>query len=345
MSRTPGAPVHEAGTAVLHAVGGVVLVNLASVVMAAVTALAVVRLLSREGHPHAGWFGLAVVLNPYVWIAGTSMVDFLWATGFALAGANAQLSRRWVPAAILYALAAGCRLSTLFVVGAFVLADLLGASKRDRPRLVGLGVATVGLSAVVFVPPFLDMGWGFLDSEVPSSSPLVQLGRFAVKNWFFVGPIALALILVVLPRLVRALPERWRASTVLRMGLLGGIAAQAIFLRFPWKLAHLIPAFLCLLLVLGAARVMSNRTVAVLLAAQLLLGVVNVNLADPDRPDQATGGRFAPEVVEGQWLRDLRCRLDSDREAYRDSERGDVGGRGVGADLFATWQCVVPWSE
>ncbi|QGG96592.1 hypothetical protein [Actinomarinicola tropica] len=345
VSRTPGAPVHEAIVGVLHALGGVVLVNLASVVMAAVTALAVVRLLSREGHPHAGWYGLAVVLNPYVWIAGTSMVDFLWATGFALAGANAQLSRRWVPAAVLYALAAGCRLSTLFVIGAFVLADLLGTAPAERRRLVGLGAVTLALTAVVYLPPFVTMGWDFLDSNVPSSTLLVQVGRFGVKNWFFFGPVVIVLGLVVLPRLLRDLPRLWPSSAVLRMGLLGLVAAELVFLRFPWKLAHLLPAFLCLLLVLGAARLLGGRAIALLLVAQVLLGLVNVNLADPDRPDRATGGRFAPEVIEGQWVRDLRCRLDSDREAYRDPGRGDEGGDGVGADLFATWRCVVPWSE
>lgn len=344
VSRTPGAPVHETIAGMLHALGGVVLVNLASVVMAAVTALAVVRLLSREHHPHARWYGLAVVLNPYVWIAGTSMVDFLWAAGFALAGANAQLSRRWVPAAVLYALAAGCRLSTLFVIGAFVLADLLG-TPGERRRLVALGAGTLGLTALVFLPPALTMGWSFLESDVPSSTPLVQVGRFGVKNWFFFGPVVVVLGAAVLPRLLRRLPGLWRGSVVLRMGVLGFVAAQLVFLRFPWKLAHLIPALLCLLLVFGAGRLLDRRGLAVLLVAQVVLGLVNVNLADPDQPDQATGGRFAPEVIEGQWLRDLRCRLDSDREAYRNPDRGDEGGAGVGADLFETWRCVVPWSE
>ncbi len=345
VSRTPGAPVFEAVTGVLHAVGGSVLVNLASVAMAALAALALVRLLAREEHPYAGWFGLALLLNPYVWIAGTSMVDFVWALALALAAANLQLSRRLAPAAVLYALAAGCRLSTLLLVGAFVVGDLLGGAPGDRRRLLGLGAGILGLTALVFVPPFASLGWGFLESDVPTSSLAVQIGRFGVKNWFFFGPLVIGLVVVLAPRLVRALRDGWSTSAVLRMGALGAVAGQVLFLRFPWKLAHLLPVLVCVLLVLGAARVLTGRTVAFLLVAQLVLGVVNVNLADPDRPDQATGGTFAPEVVQGQLLRDVRCRIDGDREAYRDPDRGDEGGAHVGAALLDTWNCVVPWSE
>lgn len=345
VSRTPGAPVFEAAVGVLHAVGGTPLVNLGSVAMAVVTALAVVRLLAREGRRYAAWYGLAVLVNPYVWIAGTSMVDFMWATGFALAGVNAQRSRRWTLAAVLYALAAGCRLSTLALVAAALVADLIGASRADRRRLVGLGLATALLTAVVFLPPFLSLGWRFLRSDVPSSTLLVQLGRFGVKNWFFFGPVVVVLVAVHLPRLVRLVPREWAGSPTLRLGLLGAVAAQLLFLRFPWKLAHLVPALLCLLLVLGASGVLRGRAVAVLLVGQLLLGVVNVNLAVPDRPDAATGGRVRPALVEGQLIRDVRCRIDGDRTAYRGPGGGDAGGSGVGDALLDTWACAVPWSE
>jgi hypothetical protein len=336
VSRVPGAPVFEAAVGVLHAAGGSLLVNLGSAAMAVVTALALTRLLQREGTPHAEWYGLAVILNPFVWIAGTSMVDFLWATGLALTAANLQLSRRWVPAAVLYALAVGCRLSTLLLVGAFLLGHWW--SERDDRRslaLTGLGVG--GLVGLIFLAPYLQLGSEFLRSDVPTSSFLVQLGRFGVKNVFFFGPIVLALVLWHLPAVVRSTGERWHTSPVLRAGLVGLVATELLFLRFPWKLAHLVPSLLCLLLVLGASRALSGRLVAVLLVAQLVLGVVGVNVARPDRPNEATGGRLAVEILEGAWLRDLRCRLDGDRDAYR--REGEVDA------LLETWACVVPWAD
>jgi hypothetical protein len=336
VSRLPGAPVFEATTAVLHAVGGSLLVNLVSVLAAATTALAVARLIDREGHAHASWYGLAVLLNPFVWVAGTSMVDFLWATALVLVGANLQLSRRFGPAVVLYALAAGCRLSTLVLVAAVLVADLV-ANPPVRRRVVLTGVATAVLTTVVYLPPFLQLGADFLRSEVPVSSLWVQIGRFGAKNTFFFGPITIVLVLWHLPRVLGAVPHRWTTSVVLRVGLIGFVASQVLFLRFPWKLAHLIPSLLCLVLVLAASGVLSRRGVAVLVAAQLVLGAVTLNLAQPDRPNEATGGRIALGVIEGVWIRDLRCRLDGDRDAYR--RAGEVDA------LLDTWSCVIPWSD
>ena len=336
VSRVPGAPVFEAVTGVLHAVGGSLLVNLASVVMAAVTALALTRLLQRESVPHAEWFGLAVLLNPFVWIAGTSMVDFVWATGLALVAANLQLSRRWAPSAVFYALAVGCRLSTLVIVAAFVAADWW-VDRSNRRRLGAMAAGLLVLTTGVYLAPYLQLGMDFLRSDVPVSTVVVQLGRFGAKNAFFFGPVVVVLVARHVPALWRSGVTRWSSSVVLRAGVFGLVGSQLLFLRFPWKLGHLIPSFLFLLLVLGASRVLSRRWMAVLLAAQLVLGVVTVNVARPDAPNEATGGRVSIEVVEGPWIRDLRCRLDGDREAYRLPD--SVG------PLLETWACVVPWAE
>ena len=336
VSRLPGAPVFETAVGVLHAIGGSFLVNLGSLVMTVVTALAVVRLLGREGHRYAEWFGLAVLVNPFVWVAGTSMVDYMWATAFVLAGVNLQLSRRLVPAAVLYALAAGCRLSTLLLVAAVLVADGIG-DPAARRRLAGLAAAVAVLSALIFLPPFLSLGLDFLQSEVPTSTLAVQVGRFAVKNFYFFGPVMVLLVMSAVPRLWRSLPSAWPTSTALRFGVFGLVATQLLFLRFPWKPAHLIPAWLALLLILGATRVLSRNGVVVLLAAQLVLGVVTLNLAQPDQPDEATGGRFAPEILEGPLLRDIRCRIDGDQGVYRQADPE--------AELLETWHCVIPWSE
>ncbi len=335
-SRPPGAPVHEFGTGLLHAIGGSFLANLASVVAAVVTALGVTRLVQREGGTWAGWFGLAVILNPFVWIAGTSMVDFLWATAFVLVGANLQLSRRLPAAAVCYALAAGCRASTLLVVGAFIVADMWG-DPGVRRRLVTLGAAVAVLTVLIYLPPLLQLG-SDISRSAPQTAPwYVQLGRFGAKNIYFFGPVALVLLASVAVRRWRDLLGSLSASTVARAGLIGFVAVELLFLRFPWKLAHLIPAFVCVLVILGAARLLGRRGLAVLIASQLLLSVVALNVAQPDQPDDATGGRVSIELLEGPLLRDVRCRLDADRSAYRAPE-------GVGA-LLDTWACVVPWSE
>lgn len=336
VSRLPGAPVFEAATGILHAVGGTALVNLASVAMAAVAALALFRILDREDIPHASWFALALVLNPFVWVAGTSMVDFMWAVALVLVGANLQLSHRFAPAVVFYVLAAGCRLSTLVLVGSVLVADLWSPPDHRR-RVVLLGVATGLATALVYLPPFFEFGIDFLRSDVPTSALLVQIGRFGAKNTFFFGPIMIGLVLWHLPRMLRLLPDVWTASMTLRIGVIGFVASQVLFLRFPWKLAHLIPSLVCLLLVLAATQVLTRRAVAVLVVAQVVLATVTLNLAQPDQPNEATGGRIELSVIEGILIRDLRCRAEGDREAYR--RPGEVDA------LLATWACVIPWSE
>ena len=336
VSRLPGAPVFEAVVGVLHAVGGSALVNLASLAMAALTAWALVTLLRREGVAHAEWAALVVLVHPVVWIAGTSMVDFLWATGFLLSGAVAR-RRSPVAAGVLYALAAGCRASSLLVAGAFVLADLLDRDPTMRRRGLVAGVVAVALTGVIYLPPLLVYGSTVFDSGVPSSSLPVQIGRFGVKNLFFFGPVAVVTVAVLVPRLLRAIREGWSVSWLVRAGLLTFVVAELVFLRFPWKLAHLIPALLGLVLLLAGARLLSSRVLAVLLVAHLLLAVVNVRWAQPDRANQATGAEVSPTLVEGQLLRDLRCRLDGDRDAYRRADGLD--------ELATTWDCVVPWGN
>jgi hypothetical protein len=335
-SRRPGEPVYEALAGVLHAVGGDILANAATVAMTVAMVLAVVRLLQREGHPYAAWLGVAVLANPFVWIAGTSMIDHVWALGLALLGANAQQSRRWPLAAVLYALAAGCRLPTLILVAAFILADLLRADRADQRRLLLLGGMTAVLTALVFVPAAATQGWSMFDVGVADSTWTVRFGRWAVKNFYFFGPVFVVLVLGLVPRLVRRLPESWRSSTTLRMASIAFVAAELLFLRFPWKLAHLIPAFVTLVLVLGAARVLTRWLVVVLLVSQLVLSVVAVNVAQPDHPGAATGGRVDIEVLHGVLWRDLDCRVDSNHDAYRHEEGSLVA--------LAIWACVVPWT-
>lgn len=336
VSRLPGAPVFEALAGALHAVGGPTLVNLGSLAMAVATVTALVALLRAEGVPHAAWAGVAVLVHPVVWIAGTSMVDFLWATGLLLSGA--VLRRRTpVVAGVLWALAVGCRASTLLLVGALVVADLVDADGGARRAALRSAVVAVVLTMVIYVPPFLEHGTGLIDSGVASSSALVQLGRFGVKNLFFFGPVVVVLVAALLPRLLRAGRERWRTSWLVRAGLLVVVVSEVLFLRFPWKLAHLIPVLLGLLLLLGGARLLSPRILAVLIAAHLLLGIVNVRWAEPDQPNRASGAELAPAVVEGQLVRDVRCRLDGDRDAYRRADGLD--------ELSATWNCATPWGD
>lgn len=345
VSRVPGSPVFETVTGVLHALGGSFLVNFASGVCAVALAVGVAVLIAREiptKAPHAAWVGFGILLNPFVWVAGTSMVDFVWAMAALIWGALAQRRRHW-SAAIYYALAVGVRASSALIVVAFILGDWWAAKGKDRLRLTKIGALTTVLAAVVYLPPFLTLGFDFLHSDVDAASLVSHLGRAAVKSWYFYGPVMVGLVLWVLIRRLPNLKEAWNTIPMFRMSLLGFLAVQMLFVRYPWKLAHLIPALVLLVVMGGLTRGLGRGVIGVFVASQLLLGAVNLNLANPDQPNAATSGRFAPQVLVGPLIKDVQCRLESNRSAYLLAPPDDEGG--VGSDLLEVWACVVPWSK
>ncbi|HEY4376981.1 MAG TPA: hypothetical protein VGM93_07470, partial [Acidimicrobiales bacterium] len=112
-SRPPGALVHETAVGFLDLVGGPLLTNLGSFVLAVVVAVALFRLLRGEGVGTGGLLAVAVVvLNPWFVIAATGTVDYVWALGFILLSALAARSKHPVWAGVLGAMAIACRVGS-----------------------------------------------------------------------------------------------------------------------------------------------------------------------------------------------------------------------------------------
>ena len=313
VSRAPGAFVHEVSTALLDEVGGSLLVNLVSVLFAAVALWAVHDLLRREGSRVAGPAVLVLATNPWFWIAATSLGDFVWALALLLTGAVAARRDHRMVAGLLFALAIGCRLSTVLLVGAWLVAEQLGARDRRvawRATAVTAAIA-LGVGALCFLPPWLsaDRSLDFLDSGSDFAGLRVHLGRWAIKNVAFFGVLAAPVLLVGLPRLRRAWPS-WRTSVPFRFAVLAFVATELLYLRFPFKPLHLIPAAMAVALVVGHFGTGARRWFAVLIAAQLVGGLITTTLAAPDVVDRATGGEVQLGVTAGPLLTDVRCRLD-----------------------------------
>ena len=344
-SRAPGAPVHEAAVGALDAIGGTTLTNLGSLVMAVVLVVSLVVLLRREGVPHAELAAAFVVANPWFQIAATSTVDFVWAMALTTLGAlvlrsaepvarrGERVATRPVLAGALFGLAIGCRMSTIAIVAAALLADLVTDRKR-RGLVVGATVTAAVVAVVLFLPPFFAAGssLAFADNDFATSTPLNHLGRSLAKNFSFFGPYAWIGFAFALPAVIRSF-SRWRTSWPLRFGLIGFGLTQLLFLRFPWKMGHLIPALVCLGVVLAVALAQRPVMFAVLVGLQLLLGIVNVELFQPDSPNDARGATFDVDVRWGPFVIDTQCRRQ-DPDAYIDNDQ---------ARLEAVWNCAKPW--
>lgn len=333
-SRPPGAPVHEAAVGLLEALGGTATANLGSLAMAAVATVALVALLRREGVP-GPWLAAAVlVVNPWFLIAATSTVDFCWALAFALLAANLLRRDQAVAAGVLAALAIGSRAASVLLILALVVAELTDGTDRRRPALTTAAIAAAG-GVLLYVPSFLAAGssLAFAQNEFSTSSPLVQLGRFAVKNLYLVGPFAAVVLVLTVPSLLRVV-RGWRVDWLVRFATLGLVLTQLLFLRFPWKFGHLLPSLACLALLLGRALAGRRALLAAVVVAQAAYAVVNLQLIRPDNPNEATGGELTFEPAWGALVIDTQCRAD-DPDAWEDDTR---------VRLDAVWNCAKPWS-
>ena len=343
VSRVPGAAIHEVSTAFLDDLGGPVLVNLASVLFAGLALWGVQDLLRREGSRISGLAVLVLATNPWFWIAATSLGDFAWALGLLMAGAVACRRDHRVLGGVLFALATGCRLSTVFLAGAWLLAERIGrAESRPSVRSTMItGSITVLLGAVCFVPSWLwaDRTLDFLQSESDFAGFGVHLGRWAIKNVAFFGVLAGAVLLAGLPRLRRVWPA-WHTSVPFRFALLALAVTEVLYFRFPFKLVHLLPAAVAVALVIGFLGTESRRWIGVLIAAQLVGGLITTTLAAPDVEDQATSGQVELGLTAGPLLTDVRCRLDDlDGGPYDDpfADEIDRSGRNAACQL-ETWR-------
>jgi hypothetical protein len=320
-SRPPGVPVYEAIVSVLDPIGGHLLVNLATAAAGAAAVVGLARLVRAWGHANGDLLALAFLASPITVIASTSVGDFIWAIAFAVWAALAHLRDRTRLAGVLFALAVGTRLSSLLIVGAFLVAD--GWDRERRRACVRTALVAVPLGALLYVPSWLayDRSWDFLESAEGWRSFGNNLGRFAYKSYVVTGSLAIVVLLVAVPALVAAL-RRWPVDPMLRFGVLGLAASEALFFVYPWKFPHLLPALLMLLLWLGASRRNQRPYLLVLIAALAFNGIVTFRPLAPDRPAEASSGEWDPAITAGLLVNDIACRLDAMDEPPQPLNRG-----------------------
>ena len=308
-SRTPGVPVFEALTALFDPVGGHLLLNLLTAAAAGATVVGIARLVRLWDHDNGDLVALAVFASPLTIIASTSLADFIWALVFFVWAALAHLRGRTGVAGVLFALSIGCRLSSGFLLAAFLVAD--GWDPANRRRSVRTGLLAAPLGALLFVPSWLayDRTLEFLENQEGYRSFGNNLGRFLYKNYSATGLVLIVTVLLAVPALISALPK-WRSDPMLRFAVLGFVGSEALYFVMPWKLAHLLPALLCLFLWIATSARNTRPYLAVLIAAVAINGVVSLRLLAPDDSDAATTGSWSPAVGLGLLLNDIRCRAD-----------------------------------
>jgi hypothetical protein len=323
-SRTPGVPVFEGVAAVLDPIGGHLLLNLATAAAAAATVVGIARLVRAWGHDNGDLLALAFLASPVTMIASTSVGDFMWALAFFVWGALLHLrsgptptpspQRAWYRspalwAGVMFGLAMGARLSTGFVIAAFLSAD--GWDPANRRRCIRSLLLAIPVTALLYVPSWLsfDRSLAFLETTDSFNGLANNVGRAVYKNYAGAGPVLLAVLLVALPALVVAL-RRWGHDPMLRFGVLAFAITEVLYVQLPLKVAHLLPSLFALLLWLGASRRNQRPYLWVVIGALALNGLVSFRPLAPTNPNDTDTFVWDPALEAGLLVNDIGCRLD-----------------------------------
>jgi hypothetical protein len=357
-SRPPGAPVHEAIAGVGDLLGGPLLANLLTLGAAVALVWALHDLLVREGIGRpARWAVLILAANPWFVVAATSTADYVFALLFVVLAARAMRRGSPVAAGLLAALAMGSRVGSATLLAAVLVAELTGSSdagssdagssdagstdgrpegRRTRGRRVAIAAAVaVPATLVLFVPSILEAGGlSFAQNDFSTSSPLVQLGRALAKDVLLIGLPTLLVALAALPATVAAI-GRWSGSWLVRFSVTGLVLSQLLFVRFPWKMAHLLPTLLALVVLWAVALEDRPRVLATMVALQVLFAVVRIDVIQPDDAGQASGGRIRPGVTWGPVVTDWTCRREH-ADAYLGRQKEEVE---------VAWTCAAPFRD
>ena len=314
LSRPPGNLPYEVVAYVLDAGLGSSGVVLGSLGFATVALVALRGLVESEGLTPTPVIAI-VLASPWWWLASTSLGDYLMAIALVLTGARARTRDSVWLAGVCFGLAIGVRASTVGLVGAWLLADLWGRRRDEVAPLFATGAVTVVVGMLCFVPVWLASGRSldFVTTETQVTNFGTLVGRWGVKNLAFWGPIATGVMLWWLAARARS-ELLWRSSRLVRFAVLGWVWTELVYLRFPWKPLHLLPA-----VVFGAilfAR--SPRRLQWFFGVGLAVNaVVTLTVATPDIPHRATSGELDLELRPGVVITDIDCRLDDgDRGAW-----------------------------
>ena len=114
-------------------------------------------------------------------------------------------------------------------------------------------------------------------------------------------------------RMIESMPDRTRRELenqipLVRFAAPGLVLSQLLFLRFPWKMPHLLPSLLCLAILLAVAFERRPALLYALVATQILYLAMRVDVLEPNDPNNATSGKIAVSVGWGPLIIDQQCR-------------------------------------
>ena len=260
--------------------------------------------------PHRYLLTATMAIQPVYWATSTSTIDFIWALGCFLIGFRLLLNDRYFSAATMLGLAVGIRLSSVLLAGPLLIWQLI-----ERPRDAKLwttAIIATSIGAMLYLPEFIALGKlvrvpDLLHRRMDLDRPP---GRFIYKNVYFWGLPAMIFLLATSPLLLRGLIRcDPKFSRIIGLSASIVIIFEMLFLKIPVQRAYLLPMLPFALILLGIALRAHPRMLLAIAILTFGFDFVNLNLARPDRPNDATRAIAGPFIEPGYLFQDLGARL------------------------------------
>lgn len=283
-SRLPGYPLHELITApavkggwIIE--GGWVWTNLSTVLISLVGVYLFAWLARKLALAHRGALTLAFAFAPLLWINSVMTIDYMWALTFLLGAYLALLYRSPTLAGISLGIAAGFRLTSLFMLPVFWLL-LWRTHQRQEIRPLTLTSAAVTLAAYTWV--VMEYGLNFLnfyDQKVPLEEFIKRLGKDGLG---IIGALALLVALALSFQRLRRFPGDLLRDPHVLTWAAAIVVLFVSYTRLPHEIAYLIPLFPFGLFLMS--RYLSRGLLVGTLAVIVLAGFVDIT-----SPEDTTG--------------------------------------------------------
>jgi hypothetical protein len=311
-SRYPGYFTHEFASMFLILIGGSVGSNLGTLAMSLLTLYFFLMICEMHHIPNRHLLAVLLAVNPYYWVSSTCTIDYLWALGLLMAGYWCVLKKRYVPAGVLFGLAAGARMSS----GLFVMA--LAASyfiTREEEKYHVFASSALGgfVGVLMYVPSFIAAGYtlDFFTYYIDDWTGIEHLARFVYKNIYLFGLQTSVVLALLTPSIVKGLRERYREYNwnLLTLSVLMIIAFESLYFKIPLEMEYLLPMMPFLLILVGIALKEKVQAIIALIVVQASYNIISFNFARPDVPDHATEATIGFWIEKSFLLKDVLLRL------------------------------------
>lgn len=312
-SRHPGYVIHEMMTLVLDTFGGSILTNLGTLILSLFAIHSFMRLCQHYKIANSQLLTTIFIIHPLFWINSTNTIDYVWAIGFLLSGFYLLTNRRFSFAGLAFGLAIGSRF-TSFVAVIVILVFMYVSVSENRKRILLVSAIAGLIGALSYVLPFDFTGWELRILEPSIGDPIhwtpfLRYGRFVYKNIYFWGLLPSLFLFFLSIHIIKSRKEFTQKGLFL-MSSLTIIGYQILFLNFPIAMEYLLTTLPFWLFLLGIGLQHHRGLIRTFLILLLMTNFLNINIAKPDNPNQATGASYGIWIEEGYMIEEIRARIE-----------------------------------